>query len=393
MLNKTSNEQVRCGQYADQVGGYKAFIPRNLPPNPSVQIDGEMHTLLSKADRALGRLDGSIQTLPDPDLFVFMYVRKEAVLSSQIEGTQSSLNDVLEVEAKVFDKEHPRDVSEVLNYVFAMNYGLDRLAQLPLSVRLIREFHERLMKGVRGKDKRPGEIRREQNWIGPSGSSIKEATFVPPPPDTVPDALAGLEKFLHEETPDIPPLVKIGLAHAQFETIHPFLDGNGRIGRLLITFFLCEQKILMRPVLYISHYFRRHQNRYYDLLQSTRDHGDWESWLKFFLSGIAIVSNEATETARRIVALREDHRRLILEDFGRAAGNGLTMLEYLYQRPIIQVKEIAELLDISYAGANSLVGRLAASGLLTEVTGQARNRRFRYGGYIDLFTDVQPVKV
>ena len=385
MLDNPIKSENRSGAYISQTTGYKAFIPKPLPPIPPIDIDGEMHTLLSNADRALGRLDGSIQTLPNPGLFVFMYVRKEAVLSSRIEGTQSSLNDVLEVEAKVFDKRHPSDVNEVLNYVLAMNSGLDRLKEIPLSVRLIREIHEKLMRGVRGKDKRPGEIRREQNWIGPAGCSIKEATFVPPPPQVIEDGLAELERFLHAETPDIPALIKIGLAHAQFETIHPFLDGNGRVGRLLITFFLCEREILIRPVLYLSHYFRQHQQQYYDLLQATRDEGDWEGWLKFFLTGVAKVSNEATETARQIVALREAHRRLIAEGFGGAAGNGLAALEYLFERPIVQVNEIADLLDLSFAGANNLVRRFVAAGLLTESTGRARNRRFRYGQYIDLF--------
>ena len=377
----------RAGRYVAQPAGYSAFIPEPLPPRPEIRIDGELQALLSKADRALGRLDGSIQTLPDPDLFVFMYVRKEAVLSSKIEGTQSSINDVLEVEARVFDRQHPRDVNEVLNYVTAMNHGLKRLEELPICIRLIREIHERLMEGVRGRDKRPGEIRGEQNWIGPKGATIREATFVPPPPKEAECALADLEEFINSETQNIPVLLKIGLVHAQFETIHPFLDGNGRVGRLLITFMLCGQKILIRPVLYISHFFRRHQDAYYDALQNVRDRGDWEAWLKFFMTGVAEVSNEATETARKIVNLRELHRAYITEQFGRGAGSGLCVLEYLFTRPIVQVNQVKELLGITYAGANSLVGRFVEAGLLTEITGSARNRRFRYTSYIDLFAD------
>ncbi|MFA7608194.1 MAG: Fic/DOC family N-terminal domain-containing protein, partial [Rhodocyclaceae bacterium] len=243
----------RAGRYIAQPTGYRAFSPAPLPPQPPVRLEGELQGLLSKADRALGRLDGSIQTLPNPDLFVFMYVRKEAVLSSQIEGTQSSLQDLLAAEAHILSPGLPRDVDEVVNYVNAMNYGLARLADLPVSVRLIREIHQRLLQGVRGARLTPGELRRTQNWIGPGGCSLNEATFVPPPPHEVPEALGALETFLHAES-DIPALVRIGLAHAQFETIHPFLDGNGRVGRLLISFLLCQREILVKPVLYLSHY-------------------------------------------------------------------------------------------------------------------------------------------
>lgn len=344
-----------------------------------------MQECLSRADRALGRLDGSIQTLPDPDLFVFMYVRKEAVLSSQIEGTQSSLNDLLEAEAEILDAKRPSDVSEVINYVNAMNYGLGRLAELPVSVRLMREIHERLMAGVRGAELNPGELRTSQNWIGTS-RRLADAIFIPPPSQEVPGALASLESFIYA-TDAMPVLTRIGLVHAQFETVHPFLDGNGRIGRLLIAFLLCEREILQKPVLYISNYFRLHRARYYDLLQNVRDAGDWESWLKFFLEGVAEVSNEATGTARRIVDLREQHRTLIVDAFGRAAANGLKVLETLYSRPIITVNDIADVTGVTYPAANNLMARFVKAGLLAEITGQARNRRFRYGAYIDLFTD------
>ncbi len=249
----------RAGRYVLQPQGYKAFIPTPLPPEPGIQIEGELQVLLSKADRALGRLDGSIQTLPHADLFVFMYVRKEAVLSSQIEGTQSSLTDLLTVEAKILSSETPKDVDEVVNYVRAMNYGLDRLKELPLSLRLITEIHQELLEGARGSHLTPGELRRSQNWIGPGGCALMEASFVPPPPHEVPQALGDLETFLHGDSP-LPSLIQIGLAHAQFETIHPFLDGNGRIGRLLITFLLCQREILIKPVLYLSHYFKRHRS-------------------------------------------------------------------------------------------------------------------------------------
>ncbi|HEU0278076.1 MAG TPA: Fic family protein [Rhodanobacteraceae bacterium] len=254
-----------------------------------MRLTGQLQGLLSAADRALGRLDGSVLTLPNPDLFVFMCVRKEAVLSSQIEGTQSSLQDPLAAEAKLFDRDLPQDVDEVLNYVRAMHHGLERLPTLPVSVRLIREIHTELMRGVRGGRLLPGELRTSQNWIGPGGCTLMTATHVPPP------------------------LVKIAMAHAQFETIHPFLDGNGRTGRLLITFLLTERSVLHKPVLYLSHYLKRHRQEYDERLQAIRDQGAWEEWLAFFLRGIAEVSDEAVTMARRILELREKHRTAITE--------------------------------------------------------------------------------
>lgn len=304
-------------------------MPKPLPPSgPILDVDIEIQDLLSSADRALGRLDGSIQTLPNPDLFVLMYIRKEAVLSSQIEGTQSSLTDVLEAEANLLDVHRPKDVNEVINYIDALRYGIERLPSLPISTRLIREIHERLMTGVRGQERNPGEVRTSQNWIGQGGSTLNNAVFVPPPPYEVGNALSALEHFIHSEE-RLPVLLRIGMVHSQFETIHPFLDGNGRVGRLIITLLLCERKVLSQPVLYISHYLRAHRQRYYELLQAVRDRGEWEEWLKFFLEGIREVSDEATETARKIVALREDHRKLVTETFGRAAGSGLKLLEDL----------------------------------------------------------------
>jgi Fic family protein len=315
-----------------------------------------------------------------------MYVRKEAVLSSQIEGTQSSLQDLLAAEADLFGAHHePRDVDEVINYVAAMNHGLGRLPALPVSVRLICEIHERLLRGVRGTHRTPGELRRSQNWIGPGGCTLAEATFVPPPPDHVPEALGQLERFLHEES-SLPLLIRIGLAHAQFETIHPFLDGNGRIGRLLITFLLCEKHVLQKPVLYLSHWFKQHRQTYYDRLQSVRDNGDWEAWLVFFLRGIATVSEQATDTARRILALREQHRTIITDHFGRAAANGHRVLESLYRRPIVSVKQVREMTRTTNPAANELVRRFVDERILLEITGFARNRRYRYDDYVRLFT-------
>jgi Fic family protein len=382
----TSAKSHRAGRYVAQTTGYSAFIPAPLPPDPPLQLTGELHRLLSSADRALGRLDGSVLTLPNPDLFVFMYVRKEAVLSSQIEGTQSSLQDLLAAEAKLFEADLPNDVDEVVNYVRAMNHGLNRLSDLPVSVRLIREIHAELMHGVRGGRLQPGELRTSQNWLGPGRSTLATATFVPPPPQLVPQVLGDLEKFLHRDD-DLPPLVKIALAHVQFETIHPFLDGNGRVGRLLITFLLTERGILHQPVLYLSHYFRAHRQDYYDHLQAVRDRGAWEQWLAFFLRGVSEVAAEAAETARRILQMREQHRAAITERLGRAAGNGHKVLESLFVRPITGVKDVSELTGTTYPAANALVSRLVDIGVLEEMTGYARNRRFRYAPYIALFTE------
>ncbi|MEO8681046.1 MAG: Fic family protein [Vicinamibacterales bacterium] len=342
-----------------QPTGYRAFIPTNLPPVPALRIEGAIQRRLSEADRALGVLDGSVQTLPNPDLFVFMYVRKEAVLSSQIEGTQSSLQDLLAAEAHVLGAGIPRDVDEVVNYVHAMNHGLARLEELPVSVRLIREIHEQLLKGVRGSRLTPGDV---------------------------PAALGHLENFLHGDD-DLPLLAKIGLAHAQFETIHPFLDGNGRMGRLLITLLLCERQVLRKPVLYLSHYFKRRRQEYYERLQAVRDEGDWESWIDFFLQGITEVSLQAADTARQILVLRETHRRLITDKLGRASGNGHRILESLYQRPIVSATEVQALTGTTFAAANQITGRLVEAGILTEFTGQARHRRFRYDAYVRLFND------
>lgn len=374
------------GNHQRQLEGYVAFIPRSLPPDPSIVFDDEMRDLLSRADRALGRLDGSVLSLPNPDLFVFMYVRKEAVLSSQIEGTQASLGDILEVEAQIFDPTRPNDTEEILNYVNALNYGLLRLQDLPISLRLIREIHERLMQGVRGQHATPGEFRRTQNWIGPAGATLRNASFVPPPPSELTRLLGELEHYLHTED-RLPLLVRIALIHAHFETLHPFLDGNGRMGRLLIAFILCEQSALQRPVLYLSHYLKQHRARYYDLLQATRTDGDWESWIKFFLTGIAEVADEATDTARSIVTMREAHREALIENLGRGAATGLRFLESLYQRPIFTVATVAEFLNVSPQAANTLTERLAQLGLVSETTGQRRNRVFQYSPYVRLFSD------
>ena len=383
---KTTQMQTRAGRYVAQARGYRAFIPKPLPPNPPINLQGKMQILLSQADHALGRLDGSIQTLPHPDLFVAMYVRKEAVLSSQIEGTQSSLHDVLAAEARIFSPDRPRDVDEVINYVRAMNHGLKCLEDgRPISICLLREIHKELLTGTRGQDRTPGELRLLQNWIGPPGP-LSDAIFVPPPPHEVPNALNELECFLQEDT-SLPLLIRVGLVHAQFETIHPFRDGNGRLGRLLITLMLCDQKALIRPVLYLSYFFKLYRQEYYDHLQYVRDQGDWESWLTFFLTGVFWVSQQATHTAQRILTMRENHRQIITDQLGRTAANGHRVLEHLYQKPFISVAEVQGLLESTYPVANNIVTKLIEHGILQEITGRKRNRRFEYTDYVNLFID------
>ena len=381
-----SNTSSRAGRMVQQPNGFRAFIPNPLPPLPAIDLTGNLQALLSQADHALGLLEGAARMLPNPELFVFMYIRKEAVLSSQIEGTQSSLQDVLAAEAKLFDPNAPSDVGEVVNYVRAMQHGIARLGQLPISVRLIQEIHAELMQGVRGGNLTPGELRRSQNWIGPAGCGIRNASFVPPPPHEMLQAMSELELFLNSPS-SLPLLVQIAIAHVQFETIHPFLDGNGRVGRLLITFLLMNRGLLTQPVLYLSHHFKRHRSAYYEHLQMVRTRGDWEGWVEFFLQGVIDVSREAALTAKAILAMREEYRSKIADTMGRGAGSAHRVMEKLFDQPIVAVATVREWLDITPAGANSVVNRLVEIGLLTEITGYARNRRFRFDPYLRLFED------
>ena len=369
-----------------QPSGYKAFIPNRLPPDPAVRMDDEIWTAVSRADRTLARLDMTSEIVPDPDLFVYMYVRREAVLSSQIEGTQASLMDVLEYEAIAKEAGPDSDVVEVINYIDALRYGLARLAELPVSLRLIKEIHGRLLRDARGSEKNPGEFRRSQNWIGPANCGLADAAFVPPPPHEMLTALDELERFIHDDRP-IPALIKLGLIHSQFETIHPFLDGNGRMGRLLITFLLCEGDILKQPLLYLSYYFKKHRSEYYDRLQAVRDRGDWEGWLSFFLRGVYEVSREATEVARKVTRLREAHRGLITQRLGMRTSRALTLLESLYKNPYLSVAGIQEVTGLSPSNAGSLAARFIELGILNEATSKRRNRAFVYSEYLDLFED------
>jgi Fic family protein len=379
-------ETERAGTFAQQGDGYSAFVPTRLPPDPPVEVDSETLATLSAADQALGRLDGVIQTVPNPDLFVAMYVRREAVLSSQIEGTQSTLEDLLARELEPTTPGLPDDVDEVVNYVRAMNYGLDRLSSLPLSKRLLREIHAELLRTGRGAHRLPGEFRRHQNWIGPDDAPIERATFVPPSLPEMHLALDDFERFLHEEH-ELPVLIHVGLAHAQFETIHPFVDGNGRVGRLLITFLLVHRGALHRPLLYLSHYLKRNRAEYYDRLTAIRQRGDWEGWIRFFLRGVGETATEATATARAILELRERHRAVVGE---RTGLNGMRLLDLLFDRPLVNVNLVKDNLDVAFQTANNLVGELEGAGLLSEITGGKRGRVFRYDPYLALLQDEPP---
>jgi len=376
---------LRAGRMIRQAEGYRAFIPAPLPPDPALAFDAQLATVLARAGTALGRLDGVAATLPNPELFVAMYVRREAVLSSQIEGTQSTLDDVLAFEIDPERSSLPRDISEVVNYIKAMNYGLVRLDSLPLSLRLLREIHCHLMTGTRGGNKTPGEFREGQNWIGGGPLGLADAAFVPPPPHEMRAALGDLERFLHDPG-GLDPLIVCALAHAQFETIHPFLDGNGRVGRLLITFLLCHEKVLQRPVLYLSHYLKQHRASYYDRLMAVRLAGDWEGWLRFFLTGVGEVAREAEQTARNIVQLREEIRQRA--QTARMSANAFRLLDHLFQKPYINVNAARDRLGVSYVAANGLIKELCDLEVLSETTGGNRNRVFRFGPYMDLFADV-----
>lgn len=373
----------RAGFFMNSAVGYKSFVPAELPPNPPIQYDDELQGLLSLADRKLGRLDGVTQILPNPEQFVAMYVKKEAVLSSQIEGTQASFVDVLSTEYNQADDQRHDDVKEVINYVDAMNWGLEQLASFPLSLRLIRNIHARLIHNTRGANKNPGEFRTSQNWIGPAGCTLNTATFVPP---TVPDmnvALGDLELFIHQED-FIPALVKIAMIHAQFETIHPFLDGNGRMGRLLITFWLCQQNILTKPLLYLSFYFKKNRAEYYDRLMAVRKNGDWENWIKFFLRGIAEVSDEATESARAILKIKEDATNALYKK-DRTNSNYQRLLNYLFEQPFIKRSDVEQYLDVSNPTAGSILEVFCQMNILVDCTpDKARNKMYAFGKYLDI---------
>lgn len=367
---------------ATRIGGeeVRAFVPNPLPPEPPVELSGGRQRLLERAILALGRLDSITTLLPDPQLFLYAYVRREAVLSSQIEGTQSSLSDLLLFELEEAPGVPFDDVVEVSNYVAALEHGMARLrGGFPLSNRLIREMHEQLLARGRGSEKQPGEFRRSQNWIG--GTRPGNAHFVPPPPSMVDELMSALERTFHEPNGQYPMLVTAALAHVQFETIHPFLDGNGRIGRLLIPLLLHDAGILQQPLLYLSLYFKQHRDQYYRLLDRVRATGDWESWLDFFLEGVVTTATSAVDTAQRLVVLfKEDTARL--QAAGRGAATLLRVLQSLHERPVITLNEVSRRTGLSFPTSAKGMTSLVNLGLVRELTGFRRNRVFAYDRYL-----------
>ena len=373
----------RAGKYVMGIEGYKAYVPNKLPPQPSIDLNTELVSLLSLAERKLGRLDGVTQVLPNPDLFVAMYVHKEALLSSQIEGTQASFIDVLGATKEKQGIES--DAQDVINYVAAMNYALERVKELPVCLRLLREVHAILLRSGRGSKKYPGEFRTTQNWIGSSGCLIEDAAFIPPTVDTMNQALTDLERYLHTDS-GLPPLIKIALIHAQFETIHPFIDGNGRIGRLLITFWLCYQGILSKPLLYLSHYFKENRTEYYEKLMDVRFKGAWEEWIGFFLRGIVSVSDEAVSSAQRIIELRDLKQQVLVANV-RNCTKHVRVLESLFVSPLITRLDVMRALDVSAPTATSIVDSLVGLGILTDMTpDQKRNKEFLFDEYFKILT-------
>jgi Fic family protein len=374
----------RAGKFVLTPEGYRSFIPKELPPEPPIQYDDELHLLLSKADRNLARLDGITSVLPNPDLFIAMYVKKEALLSSQIEGTQASLEGVLEFEADLVPKEDISEVKEVVNYIKALNYGIERLVETSMSLDLIKEIHKTLLEGTRGGGLNSGNFKVLQNSIGTPGASIREAIFVPPTPAITIPAMQALEGFLNEKD-NIPVLIKIGLIHAQFETIHPFLDGNGRMGRLIITFYLVWKGILSKPLLYLSFYLKNNRSEYYDLLMKVRTEGAWEDWLKFFLKGVSETSQEAVNTAREIIKLKDDMTNKVYEN-SISSIHAIRLINLLFDRPLISSKDIADRLNISSVTANNLVTRFEEIGILNEITGKKRYKMYLFKEYVDIIS-------
>ena len=377
-------DKGRAGKFIAHLSGYMTFIPNPLPPYPPIKYDDQLQFLLSEADRALARLDGVSSVLPNPDHFIAMYTKKEALLSSQIEGTQASLEGVLAFEAGLKPKEDIHEIKKVINYVKALNYGIDRLRKndFPMSLRLVKEIHNILLKGARGTSRKLIVFRRSQNWIGPPGVTINDAIFIPPPPNQVGELMLNLGVFMHR-TDNIPPLMKIGLIHAQFETIHPFLDGNGRIGRLLITFYLYWKGILTRPLLYLSYYLKKYRDKYYDYLMKIRLEGDWENWLKFFLQGVAEVSLEATSSAKEIIGLKDKLANELLSKKIRGA-QAIRLLDMLFERPLISVSDIVIKLKISRQAATQLVNKFSEINILNEVSGKKRYRKYLFSDYIKI---------
>ena len=375
-------ENNRAGHLKKMQSDYQCFVPHNLK-DIKLNIDSEINALVNKAYLLLGRLDGMAITLPDIDLFVSMYVQKEAVISSQIEGTQASLVDVLQ---KDKGKEKIKDTEEIVNYIKATHYAFKRLNKMPLCMRLIRETHAVLLSNVRGEEKMPGEFRRSQNWIGHAGSSLKDASFIPPAPDEMDICLGDLERYIHEDS-TISNLIKIALIHYQFETIHPFLDGNGRMGRLLIILYLREQGLIEYPVLYLSYFFKKNRNRYYELLNNIRIKGEFEEWIKFFIDGICEISEDAITSIQKIVELKNTDMKKIRELSGSNISNLILIYDYLLQHPFLEAEDIKNLVGVSKPTANKLLENLMAIEIVELVEDKKRYRQYVYKKYVDILSE------
>ncbi len=370
----------RAGIYVDNLNGeatYQSFKPNPLPPIPEIEMDGEIVKLLVDANKQLVKLDTASQLISNADLFISMYVRKEALISSQIEGTQCTLDDVLDPEVEANAN---LDVSDVINYVKATQYALKRLERLPLCCRLIREIHEVLMENVRGQDKTPGEFRHSQNWIGPANCSLKDARYIPPNVEDMQTAMSDLEKYIHENV-DYDPLIRAALIHYQFETIHPFLDGNGRIGRLLILLYLMEQRLIEKPVIYISYFLKKNQIEYYDRISEVRRTGNFEQWIRFFLEAVSKAASDSLEAIRQLSVLHDTNVEK-LPKTTRSKDNLRAVFDYIEQYPIIDIKRTAKELEVSYNTVAAAVRKLVELGILQETTNAARNRVFAYEEYL-----------
>lgn len=375
-------ENNRAGQLKRKQSDYECFIPHNLK-EIKLNIDTDINHLINKAYLLLGRLDGMAITLPDMDLFVSMYVQKEAVISSQIEGTQASLIDVLQKDRA---NEKIKDTEEIVNYIKATNYAFKRLNELPLCMRLVKETHSVLLSNTRGQEKMPGEFRKSQNWIGHAGSTLNNASFIPPAPDEMESCLSDLEKYLHENS-DVSNLIKIALIHYQFETIHPFLDGNGRIGRLLIILYLKEQGLIEYPVLYLSYFFKKNRNRYYELLTNVRMKGEFEEWIKFFISGICEIAKDAVTSIQKIIELKKNDTEKIRQFSSGNISNLLLVYDYILKHPFFETEDVRKLIGVSKPTVNKLLENLMEMNILELVEDKKRYRQYVYRKYVDILSE------